>query len=76
MKEVPHVIGVDLGKSVRQIHAVDRTGRVIARRRLRSEVLSFFTRCFPNDCRDGSLRVPLDAGTFLARAPTLWFILF
>ena len=31
MKEVPHVIGVDLGKSaVFQIHAVDGTGRVIA----------------------------------------------
>jgi transposase len=48
MKEVPHVIGVDLGKSVFQIHAVDGTGRVIARRRLRrSEVLSFFSRCSP-----------------------------
>ena len=42
MKEVPHVIGIDLGKSVFQVHAVDAGGRVVARRRLRrSEVMSF-----------------------------------
>ncbi len=33
MKEVPHVIGIDLGKSVFQVHAVDAAGRVIARHR-------------------------------------------
>lgn len=42
MKEVPHVIGIDLGKSVFQVHAVDAGGPVVARRRLRrSEVMSF-----------------------------------
>jgi transposase len=42
------VIGVDLGKSVFQVHAVDGTGRVIARRRSRrSEVLKFFARFSP-----------------------------
>ncbi|MBV9556151.1 MAG: IS110 family transposase [Pseudolabrys sp.] len=45
MKEVPHVIGIDLGKSVFQVHAVDETGRVIARRRLRRhEVMTFLGR--------------------------------
>jgi transposase len=46
MKEVPQVIGIDLGKSVFQVHGVDCAGRTIARRRLRrSEVLSFFSEC-------------------------------
>lgn len=31
MKEVPYVIGIDLGKSVFQVHAVDAGGRVVAR---------------------------------------------
>jgi transposase len=44
MKEVPHVIGIDLGKSVFQVHAVDAGGRVVARRRLRrNEVMGFLS---------------------------------
>lgn len=46
MKEVSHVIGVDLGKSVFQLHGVDSTGQTVTRRRLRrGEVMSFFTQC-------------------------------
>lgn len=38
------MIGIDLGKSLFQVHAVDASGRVIARRRLRrSEVMSFLS---------------------------------
>jgi transposase len=44
MREVPHVIGINLGKSVFQVHAVDANGRVIPRRRLRStEGMSFLS---------------------------------
>ena len=41
-------IGLDLAKSVFQVHGVDRDGRVVLRRRLRrSEVLKFFARLEP-----------------------------
>jgi transposase len=44
MSEVPHVIGIYLGKNVFQVRAVDAGGRVVARRRLRrSDVMSFLS---------------------------------
>ena len=42
MKKTITTIGLDLAKSVFQVHGIDETGEVVARRKLsRSRVLSF-----------------------------------
>ena len=44
----PITIGLDLAKSVFQVHGVDAEGRTIVRRQLRrSQVLGFFERLGP-----------------------------
>ena len=44
----PFIIGLDLAKSVFQMHGVDRHGAVVLRRQLRrSQVLAFFERLRP-----------------------------
>lgn len=44
----PITIGLDLAKSVFQVHGVDAEGRVVVRRQLRrSQVLAFFERLEP-----------------------------
>jgi len=44
----PHVIGLDIAKSVFQAHGADASGRAVLRRRLRrAEVLGFFARLSP-----------------------------
>jgi transposase len=54
-------IGLDLAKSVFQVHAVDAMGSVVMRKRLRrSQVLAFFCRDSavphrPRSLRDGAL---------------------
>lgn len=46
--EHPITIGLDLAKSVVQVHGVDAQGRVLVRRQLRrSQVLAFFGRLGP-----------------------------
>lgn len=48
MKKVITVIGLDLAKSVFQVHGIDDTGEVIVRRKLsRSRVLGFFANLAP-----------------------------
>ena len=47
MREIA-TIGLDLAKSVFQIHSIDRHGTVLARRQLRrAEVLAFFAKVPP-----------------------------
>ena len=42
------IIGLDLAKSVMQVHGVDATGAVVVRRRLRrGQVVGFFARLSP-----------------------------
>ena len=54
------VVGLDIAKSVFQVHGVDRDGAVVVRRRLRrSRVLPFSATVEP--CRSASRRVA--AGT-------------
>ncbi|MBB5695829.1 transposase [Roseomonas pecuniae] len=44
----PHVIGLDIAKSVFQAHGADASGRAVLRRRLRrAEVIGFFARLSP-----------------------------
>ena len=44
----PIMIGLDLAKSVFQVHGVDEAGRVVARRQLRrSQVEGFFAKLAP-----------------------------
>ncbi len=49
-------IGLDIAKSVFQVHGVDERGRVVLRKRLaRAQVLEFFGQ-LPSCVVDGSLR--------------------
>jgi len=42
------MIGLDIAKSIFQVHAVDTTGEVVARRRLaRARMLPFFAKLAP-----------------------------
>jgi transposase len=51
------VVGLDIAKSVFQVHGVDADGEVVVRRRLRrSRVLPFFATVEP--CRIGIEHVP------------------
>ena len=50
-------IGLDLAKSVFQVHAVDASGDVVVRKALRrSQVLPFFTRAAALPDRHGGVR--------------------
>ena len=51
------VVGVDLAKSVFQVHGIDARGQVVLRRKLsRSKLLSFFATLPRCRNRDGDLR--------------------
>jgi len=39
------ISGLDTGKSVFQVHAIDKTGRAVIRRKLRRSELLHFSRC-------------------------------
>jgi len=70
--EAAVTIGLDLGKSVFQVHGVDQQGTVVVERRLtRARLLTFFAKQPPclvgmEACVGGS---PLGAGAAKARAP-------
>ena len=56
MEEVA-VVGIDLAKSVFQVHGVDAQGQVVVRRRLsRSKLLAFFAEAAALPDRHGDLR--------------------
>ena len=64
-------IGLDLAKSVFQVHAVDEVGRVVVRRQIkRARLLAFFADLSPLWCRHGGLfgRTLLGAGAGETRA--------
>ena len=59
-------IGMDIAKSVFQVHGVDkRTGTVIKKRLARSKLLGFFAKLEPSPDRHGSV---LDIASLGARA--------
>jgi len=61
------VIGLDIAKSVFQVHGVDGEGEVVVRRRLkRSRVVPFFASIEP--CRIPSRRRTLHSGAQLRRS--------
>ena len=50
-------IGLDLAKSVFQVHAIDATGTVVIRRQIRrAQMMLFFSRLAPVPDWHGSLR--------------------
>jgi transposase len=60
------VVGLDIAKSVFQVHGVDRDAEVVVRRRLRrSRVLPFFATAV-------DLAMPLEAGSCSPTRPLLW----
>ena len=60
-------IGLDIAKSVFQVHGVDKEGRVVIRRRLkRRYVLAYFQKAAGVPGRDRSLRL---VASLVARTP-------
>jgi transposase len=63
-------IGVDIAKSVFQVHGVDADGAVVIRRRVgRAKVLEFFAETATLPCWHGSVRNGPPVGT---RAQEAW----
>jgi transposase len=62
-------VGIDLAKSVFQVHGIDATGAVVLQRRLRrAHVIAFFAKLPALPRRAGGLRQRTSLGTSAARS--------